>query len=93
VEGESFYRWVDGVRSTYFDPLLRCGFGLDPMPEDWAPRLRQVGVDPFAEGPLDDGKFHVLESSIAMAVNHTGINLTPNFLASAQFVVGEADDA
>ena len=30
--GAGFYIWEDGERTVYFDPLLRCGAGLDPVP-------------------------------------------------------------
>lgn len=52
----SFNVWKNGECVVYFDPLLRCGFGLDPK----------------AEGPLPDGRFHVLEASFAMAANYAG---------------------
>lgn len=87
----SFYVWKDGGGAVYFDPLLRCGFGLDPMPADWKPRMREVGIDPDREGPLADGEFHLTEGSFAMAANYTGTNITPDFLSAATFLIGNAD--
>lgn len=84
--------WKDGVRTAYFDPLLRCGAGLDPMPKEWRPRLSEVGIDPDGEGPTPDGLFYVLEASLAMAANYTGVALTPDVLRSAEFLLGNGRD-
>jgi len=86
-----FVVWKDGERTVYFDPLLRCGMGLDPMPAEWEPRMQDVGIDPHGEGPLPDGRFHVIEASFAMAANYTGVQITPEFLSTATFSVGSAD--
>lgn len=44
------------------------------------------------EGPLPDGRFHVIEASFAMAANFTGVQITPEFLSTATFFfVGSAD--
>ena len=74
-----------------FDPLSRSGFGLEPMPVDWEPRMRAVGIDPHGDGPLPDGRFHVIEASFAMAANYTGAQITPEFFSASNFVVGSAD--
>ena len=87
-----FYLWTDGTRSTYIDPVLRCGAGNGPIPSDWLPRMQEVGVDPFAEGPLPDGRFNIVETTLATAANYTGVRLTPEFLATTDFLIGEADD-
>ena len=90
--GAGFYVWEDGERAAYFDPLLRCGFGLDPIPEQWVPRLEEVGVNPDGDEPMtDDGGFPVIEASLALAANYTGVRITPEFLASATFIVGSSD--
>jgi hypothetical protein len=65
--------------------------GLDPMPAEWEPRMQDVGIDPHGEGPLPDGRFHVIEASFAMAANYTGVQITPEFLSTATFSVGSAD--
>lgn len=90
--GAGFYVWADGERTAYFDPLLRCGFGLDPMPAQWVPRLEEVGVNPDGDEPMtEDGGFPVIEASLALAGNYTGVRITPEFLSSATFIVGSAD--
>ncbi|ARE34240.1 hypothetical protein A0W34_13690 [Rhodococcus sp. BH4] len=90
--GSGFYVWEDGDRTVYFDPLLRCGFGVDPMPAQWVPRLVEAGVNPDGEEPMTaDGGFPVIEASLALAANYTGALLTPEFLTSATFVVGSSD--
>lgn len=92
VNGDaSFLVWQDGACTDYFDPLLRCGAGLDPMPAAWEPRMREVGIDPHGDGPLPDGRFHVLEASFAIAANYTGALITPKFLSTSTFLVGSAD--
>ncbi|NLE79350.1 MAG: hypothetical protein GX610_07145 [Rhodococcus sp.] len=87
----SFLVWKDGESAVYFDPLLRCGYGLDPMPAAWKTRMREVGIDPDEEGPLPDGEFHVTEGSFAMAANYTGTSITPEFLSAATFFIGNTD--
>jgi hypothetical protein len=87
----SFFVWKDGERMVSFDPLSRSGFGLEPMPADWEPRMRAVGIDPHGDGPLPDGSFHVIEASFAMAANYTGARITPEFFSASNFVVGSAD--
>ena len=90
--GAGFYVWEDGNRTAYFDPLLRCGFGLDPLPTQWEPRLEEVGVNPDGDEPMtQDGGFPVIEASLALAANYTGARITPEFLSSATFIVGSAD--
>jgi hypothetical protein len=92
IEASSgFLVWKDGERTAYFDPLLRCGMGLDPMPAEWESRMQDVGIDPHGEGPLPDGRFHAIEASFAMAANYTGVQITPEFLSTATFSVGSAD--
>lgn len=90
--GAGFYVWKDGERTVYFDPLLRCGAGLDPIPTQWVPRLEEVGVNPDGDEPMtEDGGFPVIEASFALAANYTGVRITPEFLSSATFIVGSAD--
>lgn len=90
--GAGFYVWEDGNRTVYFDPLLRRGFGLDPMPAQWVPRLEEVGINPDGDEPMtEDGGFPVIEASLALAANYTGARITPEFLASSTFIVGSAD--
>lgn len=90
--GSGFYVWGDGERTVYFDPLLRRGFGLDPLPAQWVPRLEEVGVNPDGDEPMtEDGSFPVMEASLALAANYTGVRITPEFLSSATFIVGSAD--
>lgn len=90
--GSGFYVWEDGERTVYFDPLLRRGFGVDPMPAQWVPRLVEAGVNPDGEEPMTaDGGFPVIEASLALAANYTGALMTPEFLSSATFIVGSAD--
>lgn len=86
-----FSVWTDGKGTVYFDPLLRCGAGLDPMPAAWVPRMYEVGIDPHDEGPLPDGQFHVLEASFAMAANYTGTKIAPEFFSAATFFIGNTD--
>ncbi|MDJ0104991.1 DUF6461 domain-containing protein [Rhodococcus erythropolis] len=83
----SFILWPDGARTVHFDPLLR----LDPIPEEWQSRMREVGLDPDSEGPTPDGKFHLIEASFAMAANYTGVQITPGFLSTSTFVAGSDD--
>lgn len=85
--GYSFVLWQDGARTVNFDPLLR----LDPIPEAWQSRMREVGLDPDSEGPTPDGKFHLIEASFAMAANYTGVQITPEFLSTSTFVAGSDD--
>ncbi|WP_250637213.1 DUF6461 domain-containing protein [Rhodococcus sp. 008] len=76
----------------YFDPLLHCGAGLDPMPAQWVTHLEEVGVNPDGEEPMtEDGGFPVIEASLALAANYTGARITSEFLSSATFIVGSAD--
>ncbi|WP_092808280.1 DUF6461 domain-containing protein [Rhodococcus globerulus] len=90
--GAGFYVWADGERTVYFDPLLRRGFGLDPMPTQWVPRLEEVGVNPDGNEPMtQDGGFPVIEASLALVANYTGVRITPEFLSRATFIVGSAD--
>ncbi|NMM91957.1 hypothetical protein B2J88_48130 [Rhodococcus sp. SRB_17] len=90
--GAGFYVWEDGERTVYFDPLLRCSAGPDPLPAQWVPRLEEVGVNPDGEEPMtEDGGFPVIEASLALAANYTGALITPEFLSSATFIVGSAD--
>ncbi len=37
----SFFVWEDGRRTAYFDPLLLCGFGLDPCRRSGLPGCRR----------------------------------------------------
>ncbi|WP_084324699.1 DUF6461 domain-containing protein [Rhodococcus erythropolis] len=83
----SFILWQDGVRAVHFDPLLR----LDPIPEAWQSRMREVGLGPDSEGPSPDGKFHIIEASFAMAANYTGAQITPEFLSTSTFLAGSDD--
>lgn len=83
----SFILRQDGVRTVHFDPHLR----LDPIPEAWQTRMREVGLDPDGEGPSPDGKFHFVEASFAMAANYTGVQITPGFLSTSPFVAGSDD--
>lgn len=87
----SFDLWQDGVHTVHFDPLFGSDAGLNPMSEAWQSRMREVGLDPDSEGPTPDGKFHVTEASFAMASNYTGVQITPEFLASETFVAGSDD--
>ncbi|MCQ4129103.1 DUF6461 domain-containing protein [Rhodococcus erythropolis] len=85
--GYSFVLWQDGARTVNFDPFLR----LDPIPEAWQSRMREVGLDPDSEGPTPDGKFHLIEASFAMAANYTGVQINPEFLSTSTFVAGSDD--
>ncbi len=85
-----FAQWIDGTTTAFFDPLLRMGDGLDDPNSPWRERMRAAGIDPNGEGPLPDGGFHVLEASLAMITNHTGVAITPDLLRDAQFEVGDS---
>jgi len=87
----SFDLWQDGVHTVQFDPLFGSDAGLNPMPEGWQSRMREVGLEPDSEGPTPDGKFHVIEASFAMAANYTGVQITPEFLSTSTFVAGSDD--
>lgn len=90
--GAGFHVWEDGERTVYFDPMLRCGVGQDPLPVQWVPRLEEVGVNPDGDEPMtQDGGFPVIEASLALAANYTGARIAPEFLTSATFIVGSAD--
>lgn len=84
----SFFVWEDGRRTAYFDPLLLCGFGLDPMPAEWAPRMQEVGIDLESSRAFDDDEYHVVEASLAAAANYLGVVITPDFLRNARFTFG-----
>ncbi|MDV6211846.1 DUF6461 domain-containing protein [Rhodococcus erythropolis] len=87
----SFDLWQDGVHAVHFDPLFCSDAELNPMSEAWQSRMREVGLDPDNEGPTPDGKFHLIEASFAMAANYTGVQITPEFLSTSNFVAGSDD--
>ncbi|OZC62464.1 hypothetical protein CH306_05560 [Rhodococcus sp. 15-725-2-2b] len=85
-----FAQWVDGRGTAFFDSLLKSGPGFDDPNSPWRQGMRVAGVDPNSEGPLPDGRFHVLETSLAMIANHTGVAITPELLRSASFHIGDS---
>lgn len=85
-----FTIWRDGSIVTNFDPLLRDSFTNDHLAGDWPALMREAGLnpDPDREGPMADGKFHILDGMFAMAANYTSLPITVDFLADGEFVCG-----
>ena len=85
-----FVVWRDGSTVASFDPLLRDSFTEDPSAGDWPSLMRGAGLDPDPdrEGPLADGKFHILDGMFAMAANYTGVPITADFLSDGEFMCG-----
>lgn len=87
--------WNDGICVCSCDPLLRRGSGPGgSVPEPLRTLMHQAGfsIDSNGEDDIDyrmpDGKFHIVDGSIAMVANHTGVGITREFLESATFEVG-----
>ncbi|QCB51755.1 hypothetical protein E5720_17880 [Rhodococcus sp. PAMC28707] len=84
-----FSVWDDGTEVVSFDPLLRTSFtGDGAIPEQWRIRLRDVGIDPDGTGPMQDGRFHVLEASFALAANYLSHTITDDQISHATFLCG-----
>ncbi|WP_238422767.1 DUF6461 domain-containing protein [Gordonia sp. 'Campus'] len=88
----AFTIWRDGTQVTSFDPLLRTAYTRDPNAGDWPSLMQTAGLepDPYEDGTGDDGLHHIIDGSLAMAANHTGLAITPEFLRNAEFTCGEA---
>lgn len=87
-----FTIWRDGTQVTSFDPLLRSAYTRDPNAGDWPSLMQTAGLepDPYEDGTGDDGLHHIIDGSLAMAANRTGLAITPEFLRTAEFTCGEA---
>lgn len=90
INGDKIAHWVDGRATAFFDALLHYGLGFDETDSPWRDRMRTAGVDPDGEGPLPDGGFHVLEASLAMVSNYTGVSITRDLLRDAEFEIGDS---
>lgn len=87
-----FTIWRGGAQVTSFDPLLRTAYTRDQNAGDWPSLIQAAGLepDPYADGTGDDGMHHIIDGSLAMAANYTGLAITPEFLRDIEFTCGEA---